>query len=130
VLKTQICVTRPQCANHLNAELNPIAHLLALLRAHHILHVSRMRVKIRSGHSSNKSLVGGRNFPAIVVLYMRPLISEKIKQGWGKNKKLGIFLLLSLKASYQLLNVFDYRRGQSHFEYTEEELYKLATGRV
>jgi len=28
----------------LNAELNPIYHLLALLGAHHILHVSRIRV--------------------------------------------------------------------------------------
>ena len=32
----------------LNAELNPICHLLALLGAHHILHVSRIRVKPRS----------------------------------------------------------------------------------
>jgi len=31
--------------NPLNAELNPICHLLALLRAHHILHVSRVRIK-------------------------------------------------------------------------------------
>ena len=31
--------------NSLNAELNPICHLLALLGDHHILHVSRMRVK-------------------------------------------------------------------------------------
>jgi len=31
--------------NPLNAELNPICHLLALLEAHHILHVSRIRVK-------------------------------------------------------------------------------------
>ena len=30
--------------NTLNAELNPISHLLALLGAHHILHVSRIRV--------------------------------------------------------------------------------------
>jgi len=30
--------------NSLNAELNPIFHLLALLGAHHILHVSRIRV--------------------------------------------------------------------------------------
>ena len=29
----------------LNPELNPICHLLALLEAHHILHVSRIRVK-------------------------------------------------------------------------------------
>ena len=30
--------------NPLNAELNPICHLLALSGAHHILHVSRIRV--------------------------------------------------------------------------------------
>jgi len=29
----------------LNAELNPMCHLLVLLGAHHILHVSRIRVK-------------------------------------------------------------------------------------
>jgi len=31
--------------NSLNAKLNPISHLLALIGAHHILHVSRIRVK-------------------------------------------------------------------------------------
>jgi hypothetical protein len=31
--------------NPLNAELNPICHLLALLGAHHILHVGGLRVK-------------------------------------------------------------------------------------
>jgi len=31
--------------NPLNAELNPICHLQALLGAHHILHVSWIRVK-------------------------------------------------------------------------------------
>ena len=31
--------------NPLNPELNPICHLLALLGAHHFLHVSRIRVK-------------------------------------------------------------------------------------
>ena len=30
------------------AELNPICHLLALLGAHHILHVSRIRVNINT----------------------------------------------------------------------------------
>jgi len=30
--------------NRLNAKLNPICHLLALLEAHHILHVSGVRV--------------------------------------------------------------------------------------
>jgi hypothetical protein len=32
--------------NPLNAELNPIRHLLALVGARHIVHVSRLRVKI------------------------------------------------------------------------------------
>ena len=32
--------------NHLNAKLNPVCHLLALLGSHHILHVSGVRVKI------------------------------------------------------------------------------------
>ena len=33
------------CLNPLNAELNPIRHLLALVVARHIVHVSRVRVK-------------------------------------------------------------------------------------
>jgi len=32
--------------NPLNAELNPICNLLALLGAHHILHISRIRVMV------------------------------------------------------------------------------------
>jgi hypothetical protein len=35
---------KTECINPLNAELNPICHFLALLGAHHILHVSRIRV--------------------------------------------------------------------------------------
>jgi len=39
--------------NLLNAELNPTCHLLALLGAHHILHVSRIRVKnLKSGQAT------------------------------------------------------------------------------
>jgi len=34
--------------NPLNTELNPNCHLLALLGAHHILHVGRIRVKPNS----------------------------------------------------------------------------------
>jgi hypothetical protein len=33
----------------LNAKLNPICHLLALLGARHIIHVGRIRVKHRTG---------------------------------------------------------------------------------
>jgi len=39
------CIWHPKMINPLNAELNPICHLLPLLWAHHILHVSRIRVK-------------------------------------------------------------------------------------
>jgi hypothetical protein len=38
--------------NPLNAELNSICHLLALLGAHHILHIGRIRVK-RSTYLKN-----------------------------------------------------------------------------
>ena len=36
----------PAMVNPLNAELNPICYLLALLGAHHFLHVSRIRIKL------------------------------------------------------------------------------------
>jgi len=39
--------------NPLNAELNPICHLLALLGAHHILHVSRVKVNTDLGFVLN-----------------------------------------------------------------------------
>jgi hypothetical protein len=38
-------IKRPIPLNPSNAELNPMCHLLALLGAHHILHVSVLRVK-------------------------------------------------------------------------------------
>jgi hypothetical protein len=41
--------------NPLNAKLNPMCHLLALLEAHHILHVSRIKVTVVSfGHYMSK----------------------------------------------------------------------------
>jgi len=42
--------------NPLNAKLNPICHLLALLEDHHILHVSRIRVKVQLSARSIISL--------------------------------------------------------------------------
>jgi hypothetical protein len=40
-------MTESQTINPLNDELNPICHLLALLEAHHIFHVSGLRVNVR-----------------------------------------------------------------------------------
>jgi hypothetical protein len=44
-----LIIRRIDCINPLDAELNPICHLLAVLGAHHILHVSRIRVNTASG---------------------------------------------------------------------------------
>ena len=41
-----LIIRRINCINPLNPELNPICYLLALLGAHHFLHVSRIRVKL------------------------------------------------------------------------------------
>jgi len=41
--------------NPLNAELNPICHLLALLGAHHILHVGKLRVKLKTSDLTDKT---------------------------------------------------------------------------
>ena len=46
----------------LNTKLNPICHLLALLEAHHILHVSRIRVKaqwLTVSHTAGKNSLAG-----------------------------------------------------------------------
>jgi hypothetical protein len=39
--------------NPLNTQLNPTCHLLALLGAHHILHVSRIKVKKPSNYEAS-----------------------------------------------------------------------------
>ena len=69
--------------NPLNAELNPICHFLALLRAHPVLHVGRVMVKgnvvdlsktvivwilpVRaSSHNSNKSTNYMQEFPEFI----------------------------------------------------------------
>jgi len=43
-----IVIYRVFLLTFLNAELNPICHLLALLGAHHILHISRVKVNNKS----------------------------------------------------------------------------------
>jgi hypothetical protein len=48
--------------NPLNAELNPICCLLALLGAHHFLHVSRIRVNVGGGGGSSNSEDGDYDY--------------------------------------------------------------------
>jgi len=58
--------------NPLNAELNPICHFLALLRAHPILHVSRIRVNDHGVfddtgiHYQNQLLI-----PSIIIFFLQ-----------------------------------------------------------
>jgi len=52
--------------NPLNANLNPICHLLALLGAHHILHVSRVRVNIDMS-SAFQNLEGIHTFKVCIL---------------------------------------------------------------
>jgi len=42
----KVCESEAVLVNPLNAELNPICHLLALFIAHHIFHVSKIRVNV------------------------------------------------------------------------------------
>jgi len=44
-------INMKKCTLTPNAKINPICHLLALLGAHHILHVSGIRVKKNLGIS-------------------------------------------------------------------------------
>jgi hypothetical protein len=61
--------------NPLNAELNPICFLLALLGAHHILHVGRIRVnKVPLGRGS-MCFVGSRKL--ICKYYLKQLTLKK-----------------------------------------------------
>jgi len=43
--------------NTLSAELNPICYLMALLRAHHIIHVSRVKVNAYSRLTVQKNIL-------------------------------------------------------------------------
>jgi len=52
--------------NPLDAKLNPICHLLALLGAHHILDVSRIRVKESVGFVSLNPLTRVRSNKYVV----------------------------------------------------------------
>jgi len=63
----------PLFINPLKAELNPICHLLSLLGAHHILHVSRIRVNF-----SVSRQLGSKNYGAVP--WLRQLVAGLLLQ--------------------------------------------------
>jgi hypothetical protein len=62
--------------NHLNAELNPICHLLALLETHPILHVSRIRVNAALEHARFVQIVGSKHIELNEIIDLRMLYSD------------------------------------------------------
>jgi len=64
--------------NPLNAELHPICHLLALLEAHHILQVSRIRVK-KEKLELYVRLVNQHELLVALTLFSKPLSRIKCK---------------------------------------------------
>jgi hypothetical protein len=70
--------------NPLNAELNPICHLLALLGAHHILHVSRVRVNCSTcfgRHTAHHQEL--KNCNCSLWFYIRFLVAGCRCVGWA-----------------------------------------------
>jgi len=79
--------------NPLNAQLNPVCHLLALLGAHHILHVSRIGIKAKKFNAScvcfcfiNIRTIS-HYFPiqhCLVGFYNREVFTARYELGFGK----------------------------------------------
>jgi len=82
-IKSTSAVRDELLINPLNAELNPICHLLALLGAHHILHVSRIKVKrlIRSALFCMFSYLKMRIDPIFKMLwYNKPKMVDSVRK--------------------------------------------------
>ena len=100
---------RPNSINPLNAELNPICHLLALLGAHHFLHVSRIWVNMYNNSGNHKQPQSCNSSPE-----MRPV--SRYSSKWHDLRhiyvRLNVHSLPSLthKAVYSLTRL----RGQRH----------------
>jgi hypothetical protein len=71
--------------NPLNAELNPICHLLALLGAHPIFHVRRIRVKVHHVASRKRFTVFAKLGKATIksVVFVCPFVHmEQVDYHW------------------------------------------------
>jgi hypothetical protein len=70
--------------NPLNVKLNPICHLLALLGAHPIFHVSRIRVKL-DGKSNTLEITKDKKGEENTVVE-EVEVKKKVAEGWTENK--------------------------------------------
>ena len=105
VLLNQICMH--EGINSLNAKLNPICHLLALLGAHHIHHVCRVRVKRRLtsgdawGHSFQSFLSSRLLFRNIKIQYSELRVSCCVKLILSRLAKNKVSGCLRIEFSYK-----------------------------
>ena len=80
--------------NPLNAELNPIRHLLALVGARHIVHVSRIRVNPLNAELNPSrhllALVGARHIVHVSRIRVKYPLPEWLDSLWHASSKLSI----------------------------------------
>ena len=79
--------TQQPTINPLNAELNPICHLLALLEDHHIFHVSGLRVKHSPKHKSEIRVVFRKNILCCEKYSGLPLVDHQYLKAMSHNSK-------------------------------------------
>jgi len=108
----------------LKAQLNPICHLLTLLGTHHILHVSRIRVKLRFTNDRPSHLFATR-FPHICLAegeYSLPFSLTDMTY-FIQKKKVPNFLLSASFTHANKIHLLQsertstVRKVASHFEY-------------
>jgi hypothetical protein len=77
---TPVLYIRRAVLNLLNAELNPICHLLALLGSHPILQVSRIRVKCINTFVQSGAIARGHMYGEVMVseTNIRPRNHDKL----------------------------------------------------
>jgi len=95
----------------LNAELNPIYHLLALLGAHHILHVSGIRVKThKTGTNGNSRVVSHRRGKIFLLFFcVLPYAGRGLIWDSSPAKKPQDALLIVIRDTSEC--VIDWNRG-------------------
>jgi len=119
--------------NPLNAEFNPICRLLALFGAHHILHVSRIRVKYSSLRFVFKSLSNSNLSPILhnqitalliesMLVNLLSLVSSLPEvQALGKHRLSPLICVVfrAYVTAWDTWQLNKQRQGQSHMTYLD-----------
>jgi hypothetical protein len=120
-IKINIKISR--CINPLNAELKPICHLLALLGAHHILHISGLRVNCLH-HTNSADCQGVRGISLTLVsicILWRINLNLNVQETYPISVEPSLLptsetdpkitLHFSKQCAYSVLNDFEFKQG-------------------